>query len=63
MEGKSFWQSKTMWFNLLSGIVAAAGVYAAPTSGISANYAQIFAGVVTVGNIFLRAISKDAITK
>lgn len=61
MDSKKWYTSKTVWFNILSGVVAICGVLAAPDAGISPKYASIFTTVVMVANIFLRLISGQPI--
>jgi hypothetical protein len=56
---KNWYQSKTMWFNIIGLVVAAAGEFsnAFPTGQV----AKISAFVLTIGNIFLRLITTTQI--
>ena len=56
---KAWYQSKTVWFNIVGLLVAAAGEFsqAFPTGKV----AEISGFVLTVGNIFLRLITNTGI--
>lgn len=59
---KHWYQSKTVIFNVVSGIVAIAGSLS--TGGdIPPNVQNIFATIVTVGNVILRFVTKEPIGK
>ena len=60
MENKSWFHSKTIWFNIVSGIVTVAASFQSE-SGMSPQTASILASVVTVGNVILRFITEKPI--
>lgn len=62
MDGKQWWKSKTIWFNLLTGALTAA---VALKDSALASDPKVQAGValfITVGNVFLRIITDQPIT-
>lgn len=61
VDSKPWYQSKTIIFNIVSAIVAAAGILAAPQSGLPPIAIKIFSGLITVGNIALRFQTDSAI--
>lgn len=58
---KKWYLSKTVWFNVITGIVAIAGELS-NTFKISKN-PEIWAGIISVGNIVLRLITSTTIAK
>jgi hypothetical protein len=56
---KKWYESKTLWFNILGLIIAAAGELS--TAFPSGQVAKISAFVLTIGNIILRLISTKSI--
>jgi len=58
---KNWYQSKTLWFNIIGLAIAAAGelTTAFPTGKV----AEISAFVLTIGNILLRLITKTQLGK
>lgn len=60
METKRWWQSKTVWFNAIGLLVAAAAEFT--NAFPSGQVAKIAGFVLTVGNIILRLISSAPIT-
>lgn len=57
MVNKTWWKSKTLWFNIISMIVLIASVFI----GVPWLDPRILAGVITVGNGILRLITKQGI--
>lgn len=55
-ESKKWWQSKTIIFNVLAGVVGIAGSLQSD-KGIPPNVAQIFGTIVMIGNIALRFVT------
>ena len=60
MQTKAWYTSKTLWFNILGLILAAAGELT--TAFPSGQVAKISAFVLTIGNIILRLITTKTIT-
>jgi len=58
---KPFWQSKTLWFNVITVIVAVVGDLT-KTFNFTGTTAEIFAGVLSVGNILLRLLTSTSLT-
>lgn len=58
MENKSWFKSKTIWFNILSAIWFLLG----PAIGIPTLDADTFAAILMVVNLILRVITKGAVT-
>lgn len=58
---KPWYASKTLWFNVITVIIAVVGdlTKAFTFSGVTA---EIFAGILSVGNILLRLITNTALT-
>ena len=54
---KAWYTSKTLWFNIISLIVAIIGQLLDSKLLVNANVVTIFGTVITVGNIILRALS------
>ncbi|MBF0546209.1 MAG: hypothetical protein HQM08_17330 [Candidatus Riflebacteria bacterium] len=62
MESKSFWTSKTMWFNFLSGVLLVLDA----NQGIAKHFlgeqaGTVIAALVIAGNAFLRTLTVQAI--
>lgn len=55
MEIKHWLNSKTIWFNVATGIVTDAAALQANSAGLSPQTVAVLGGVTTVGNIVLRA--------
>ena len=62
METKSWIKSKTIWFNVLSGLVGIVATLQAD-KGLPPHLAEIFGTVVTLGNIGLRFMTNTGVTK
>jgi len=58
METKAFYLSKTFWFNVLAAI----WFWVGPYFGIAELSPELFATILTVGNVILRAVTKGAIS-
>lgn len=58
---KAWWQSKTIWFNAIALVIAVAD--ALQGFLYLADFHEIFASVVTVGNIILRFVTTQGISK
>lgn len=56
---KNWYQSKTLWFNAIGLIIAAAGEFS--TAFPSGQVAKISGFVLTIGNIILRLITTTSI--
>lgn len=56
---KNWYQSKTMWFNIIGLIVAAAGEFS--NAFPSGQVAKIAGFVLTIGNIILRLFTTQGI--
>ena len=61
-NGKKWYKSKTIIFNVLSGIVGTVATLQS-SEGIPPHLTQIFSTIVLVGNIILRLITDKPITK
>lgn len=59
-ENKKWFHSKTIWFNIVSGIVTIAASLQSD-GGLSPQLASIMASVVTIGNVVLRFITEKPI--
>ena len=57
---KKWYQSKTLWFNILTAAVAVIG-QVTNTIPLSASAMKIFAVVLAVGNMLLRLITTTSI--
>lgn len=64
---KSWYKSKTVWFNVLAGVVAIAtlfgytGEFSSPE--VADKVEQVLSFVVLIGNLFLRFKTKEAVGK
>ena len=58
---KPFYESKTLWFNVLFGLVALAGVFGFADFQPSENTVEIVAVLVAAANIVLRLVTKQPI--
>ena len=58
MEPKPWYLSKTVWFNLLTGL----WFFIGPKIGIPELSPDLFSGIVFAGNIVLRLITKTEVT-
>ena len=61
MEAKKWYHSKTVWFNVIGLLVAAAAEFSNAFPG--GDVAKIAGLVLTVGNIILRLITTTTIAK
>lgn len=61
MEGKPWYQSKTVLFNVLFLLVSVAAVFGFSSFQPEPKWAEAIAAVVAILNIVLRFISKDPI--
>lgn len=61
-EVKAWWKSRTIIFNVVAGIVALAGTLASDKA-IPENVSQIFATIVTIGNVALRFNTSSPVSK
>ena len=59
MQTKPWYQSKTLWFNIIGLVVAAAGEFS--NAFPSGQVAKISGFVLTIGNIILRLITTTQI--
>lgn len=57
---KPWYLSKTLWFNVLTALVAIAGSLTNAFT-FTGNVAAIFTGILTVGNVILRLLTTTAI--
>ena len=57
MENKKWWESKTVWFNLLSGILAILATVKGASLGLPDWGIALIDSGVAVGNIWLRFVS------
>lgn len=61
---KSWWKSKTIWFNLImTALITLEASLSQLSSVIPANWYGILATTLAVGNAVLRVISTTGITK
>ena len=60
---KKWYQSRTMWANLIAGVVTVAGAFGLELGLDAAAQAQLVAGVMVIVNLWLRAVTKKRITK
>lgn len=58
---KQWYESRTIWFNVLSGVVAIATALQAPDVGLNPKVVSIFSSIVTAGNILLRMVTDKSI--
>lgn len=58
---KPFYESKTLWFNVLFGLVALAGVFGFADFQPSENTVEIVAVLVAAANIALRLVTKQPV--
>lgn len=61
-DTKPFWQSKTLWFNVITAVIAIAGSLTSAFT-FTGKTAAIFTGILTVGNVILRLITNATLTK
>lgn len=58
---KKWYQSKTVWANILAAVATLAGVFGLDLGLTPEVQAQIVGGIMAVVNIVLRFVTKDAI--
>lgn len=58
METKPFWQSKTLWFNVLAFLWQFFG----EKIGVPTLDPEMFGAIIMVVNVILRAITKGTVT-
>lgn len=58
---KKWYQSKTIWFNLLTGLVAVAGVFGFAAFQPDQTTMEIIGVIVTAVNIALRFVTKEPV--
>ena len=58
---KPWYQSKTLWFNLLAGVVAVAGLFGFSTFAPDQQAVEITGVVVSAVNILLRFVTAEKI--
>lgn len=63
MEGKKWWASKTIIFNVITAIISVAGAVASPEVAADPKIQSVALLVITVGNTVLRLITSEPITK
>ena len=63
METKKWYQSKTVWFNIISGVVAVSTTLANSTFAQDPKVQAIAAAIITLGNLALRFTTDQPITK
>jgi hypothetical protein len=61
MDSKAWFQSKTLWANLIAGAVTIAGVFGLDLGLDETMQAQLVAGVMVVVNIVLRLVTDKPI--
>lgn len=61
MRSKSWYESKTMWANLIGGGVTIGGVFGLDLGLTPEVQAQLVAGIMAVVNIVLRLVTKGPI--
>ena len=62
-ETKPFWQSKTLWVNVLAGVATVAGVFKLDLGLTPEVQAELATGILAVVNIVLRFTTKTAVGK
>lgn len=61
MNAKPWYASRTLWFNIVSLVVAVAGVLLDPQLALSPAVMTTLTVVITVGNMVLRALTNQPI--
>jgi len=61
MTAKPFWQSRTVWFNAISLIVAVAGVLVDPVFALDPRVVTGATLIMTIGNTILRTMTNQPI--
>mgnify|MGYP001401591240 CR=1 FL=1 len=61
METKAWYASRTLWVNIIAGVVTAAGAFGIDLGLTPETQAQLVAGVLVIVNIALRLVTKTAI--
>jgi len=59
---KPFWQSKTLWVNVIAGAATVAGVFKLDLGLTPEVQADLATGILAVVNIVLRLTTKTAVT-
>jgi len=57
MENKKWYESKTVWFNIISGIGGVGGGLSPNPGGFESKVQGIFARIVSIGNIAIRFVT------
>jgi hypothetical protein len=58
---KNWYQSKTLWANVVAGAVTLAGVFGINVGLDAETQAQLVGGIMVIVNIVLRFVTKDPI--
>lgn len=61
MQAKPWYTSRTLWFNVISLIVAGAGLLLDPALALDARTVGLATGVMTIGNMALRMLTNQPI--
>lgn len=61
-ETKPFWQSRTLWVNVIAGVATVAGVFKLDLGLTPEVQAELATGILAVVNIVLRFTTKTAVT-
>ena len=62
MDTKKFWQSKTLWLNIVAFIILVASQMGFVIPEVPADWMPFVAPVVVMLNFLLRLITKQAVT-
>lgn len=61
METKPFWASRTLWINLIAGLVIVAGAFGLDLDVTPETQTALVGGIMAIVNIILRFITTTAI--
>lgn len=61
MDAKPWWQSRTVWFNGVSLVVAVAGALIDPSLALDSRVVTGLTVLITVGNVVLRTLTAQPI--
>lgn len=56
MTPKNWWESWTVWFNVVSAVVVIAGIFADPSLGFDPRIVAGATAVITAGNAIIRVL-------